>query len=194
MDTNMILIDAGHGISTLGKRSPDSSLLEYKYCREIADRVVDKLQALGVKVQRIPVDDTDISLSERCRLINKINPELLVSIHCNAMGNGSQWMSAKGWGAYVYNKASQKSRKLAECLHDEALKQGLKIRKPSSTQKYWEQNLGICRMTNCPAVLTENLFMDNKEDVKLLLSEEGKNKIIDLHVKGILDYLNKIQT
>ena len=186
-----LLIDAGHGISTLGKRSPDSSLLEYKYCREIADRVVDKLQALGIEAQRIPIDDTDISLSERCKLINKINPTLLVSIHCNAMGDGSQWMSAKGWGAYVYNKASQKSRKLAECLHDEALKQGLKIRKPSPTQKYWEQNLGICRMTNCPAVLTENLFMDNKEDVQLLLSEDGKNKIVNLHVKGILSYLEK---
>jgi N-acetylmuramoyl-L-alanine amidase len=47
-------------------------------------------------------------------------------------------------------------------------------------------------MTNCPAVLTENLFMDNKEDVKLLLSEEGKNKIVNLHVKGILTYLDKI--
>lgn len=190
----MILIDAGHGVTTLGKRSPDSSLLEYKYCREIADQVVDKLQALGIKAQRIPVDDTDVSITERCKLINKINPELLVSIHCNAMGNGSQWMHAKGWSTYVYNKASKKSRMLAECLYDEALKQGLKTRKPSPTQKYWEQNLGICRMTNCPAVLTENLFMDNKEDVQLLLSEEGKNKIVDLHVRGILDYLNKIQT
>ena len=189
----MVIIDAGHGISTLGKKSPDSTLLEYKYCREIADRVVDKLQALGIEAQRIPIDDTDISLSERCKLINKINPELLVSIHCNAMGDGGQWMSAKGWGAYVYNKASKKSKTLAECLHDEALKQGLKIRKPSPTQKYWEQNLGICRMTNCPAVLTENLFMDNKEDVKLLLSEEGKNKLVNLHVRGILEYLNKIK-
>lgn len=189
----MILIDAGHGVSTQGKRSPDSSLLEYKYCREIADLVVEQLQAYGIEAQRIPEDDTDISISDRCKLINKINPELLVSIHCNAMGDGSQWMSAKGWGAYVYNKASQKSRILAECLHDEALKQGLKIRKPSPSQKYWEQNLGICRMTNCPAVLTENLFMDNKEDVQLLLSEEGKNKIVNLHVRGILEYLNKIK-
>jgi N-acetylmuramoyl-L-alanine amidase len=48
-------------------------------------------------------------------------------------------------------------------------------------------------MTNCPAVLTENLFMDNKEDVQLLLSAEGKNKIVNLHIKGILEYLNKIK-
>jgi N-acetylmuramoyl-L-alanine amidase len=38
-----VIIDSGHGINTLGKRSPDGSLLEYKYCREIADRIVFKL-------------------------------------------------------------------------------------------------------------------------------------------------------
>jgi N-acetylmuramoyl-L-alanine amidase len=38
-----VTIDAGHGKSTQGKRSPDSSLLEYKYCREIADLVVEQL-------------------------------------------------------------------------------------------------------------------------------------------------------
>lgn len=185
----MIIIDAGHGVSTQGKKSPDSSLLEYKYCREIADLVVEQLQAQGIEAQRIPTDDEDVSITKRCKLINQINPQLVVSIHCNAMGDGSQWMSAKGWGVYVYNKASQKSRHLANCLHDEALKQGLKIRKQKPNQKYWEQNLGICRMTKCPTVLTENLFMDNKEDVQLLLSDFGKCKIVDLHVKGILNYL-----
>ena len=62
MNIKMILIDAGHGISTQGKRSPDSSLLEYKYCREIADLVVEQLQALGIEAQRIPEDATDVSI------------------------------------------------------------------------------------------------------------------------------------
>lgn len=188
-----VVIDAGHGKSTPGKRSPDSSIIEYKYCREIADQIVSKLQSCGIQAQRIPEDDSDIPLKERSIIVNKINPNLLVSIHCNAMGNGSEWMPAKGWSVFVNINDSDKSKLLAECLYDEALKQGLKIRKPNPQQKYWEQSLGICRMTNCPAVLTENLFMDNKEDVQLLLSEEGKNKIVNLHVRGILEYLNKIK-
>lgn len=32
----------------------------------------------------------------------------------------------------------------------------------------------MCRDTKCPAILTENLFQDNKEDVDFLLSEKGK--------------------
>ena len=43
--------------------------------------------------------------------------------------------------------------------------------------------------TKCPAVLTENLFQDNREDVAYLLSETGKKTIIGLHVNGILNFI-----
>ena len=46
--------------------------------------------------------------------------------------------------------------------------------------------------TKCPAVLTENLFQDNKDDVNYLLSDEGKHAIIRLHVEGIINYLERI--
>lgn len=32
--------------------------------------------------------------------------------------------------------------------------------------------------------------MDNKDDVKYLLSEEGKNAIVKVHVNGIIEYIN----
>ena len=57
-------------------------------------------------------------------------------------------------------------------------------------EKYIAQNLYILKHTHCPAVLTENLFQDNKDDVDFLLSAEGKKKIVDMHVKGIIDYIN----
>ena len=40
------------------------------------------------------------------------------------------------------------------------------------------------RDTKCPAVLTENLFQDNKEDVAILMSETGKHAMVDIHVIG----------
>ena len=43
-----------------------------------------------------------------------------------------------------------------------------------------------------PAVLTENLFMDNIEDCKTLLSDEGKKKCRDIHVKGIKKYMEHL--
>ena len=100
-----------------------------------------------------------------------------MSIHCNAAGNGSAWMGAKGWSVFVSNNASTNSKLLADCLYDAAEQQKLRLRTERPGQKYWQQSLAICRDTNCPAVLTENLFQDNKEDVEFLLSKEGKEAI-----------------
>ena len=91
-----VLIDNGHGENTPGKRSPDGRLREWSYTREIADMVVSGLRKLGIDAERIVKEDTDVPLSERCRRADAIYKEagkkaILVSIHCNAAGNGSSW-------------------------------------------------------------------------------------------------------
>lgn len=142
----------------------------------------------------VPEND-DIPLSVRCRRVNNACREegatnvLLVSIHNNAAGNGGTWREAQGFGAYVSLNASVRSMRLAEDLCNAAAERGVKVRKPKPTQQFWEQNLAICRDTNCPAVLTENLFMDNRADVDWLLSEQGKQTIVDLHVAAIDRYI-----
>lgn len=195
----IILLDAGHGESTAGKRSPDGRLREYKYCREIANEVRTQLKEKGFDVELVVTTNEDIPLMQRCRIVNQYCDKhgktntVLVSIHCNAAGSGADWLNAKGWSVFISNNSSSKSKTLAECLYKSAQDEGLTLRKYSQTQVYWKQNLAICRETNCPAVLTENLFQDNKEDVAYLLSEKGKKTIIDLHVKGIMDYIKVIQ-
>lgn len=195
----IILLDAGHGESTPGKRSPDGRLREYKYCREIANKVKEELIKKGFQVELVVTDNTDVPLMERCHIVNQYCDKygktntVLVSIHCNAAGNGENWMNAKGWSVFISNNSSSKSKKLAECLFKAAQNENLALRKYSQTQVYWKQNLAICRETQCPAVLTENLFQDNKEDVDFLLSEKGKESITRLHVNGILDYIKAIQ-
>ena len=192
-----ILLDNGHGENTPGKRSPDGKVREYLYAREIASMVYDELYNRDYDVELLVPETTDISLSERCKRANKFAKELgnknalLVSIHCNAAGNGSAWMGAKGWSVFVSNNASSNSKLLADCLYDAAEQQKLKLRTEKPGQKYWQQSLAICRDTSCPAVLTENLFQDNKEDVEFLLSKEGKEAIAKLHVDGIIKYISK---
>ena len=190
-----ILVDNGHGSNTPGKRSPDGRLLEYAYAREIAERVVRELCKRGLDAERIVREEVDVPLSERCNRANeyKANEAILVSIHCNAAGIGKTWMSAKGWSAFVSLNASDKSKKLASCLARQAAANKLYVRYQRPDAGYWQQNLAICRDTKCPAVLTENLFMDNKEDVDFLLSEAGKSAIVKLHVDGITDFLEKIK-
>lgn len=193
-----ILIDNGHGIDTAGKCSPDGSLREYKYAREIAERIVSELKKQGFDAERVVTEENDISLSERCRRVNSVCDRvgtknvILVSVHCNAAGNGSQWMNARGWEAWT-SVGQTAADKLADCLYKAAEETDFKIRKDTTDgDPDKEGHLYILKHTKCPAVLTENLFQDNKEDVAFLLSEKGKETIVSLHVKGIIDYLKAI--
>ena len=189
-----VLIDNGHGENTPGKRSPDGRLREWAYSREIADMVVAGLRKRGIDAERIVREDTDVPLSERCRRANAIYKEtgkkaILISIHCNAAGSGDSWMNARGWSVFVSNNASASSKKLATSLCDVAESLKLRVRRPTPQQPYWEQNLAICRDTDCPAILTENFFQDNKDDVDFLLSREGKEAVVRIHIEGIAKYL-----
>lgn len=87
--------------------------------------------------------------------------------------------------------ASSNSKRLAKCLYEEADKAGYKGNRSVPVTKYWVGTYGIVRDTKCPAVLTENLFQDNKEDVAVLMSEAGKQAMVDIHIKGIMSYLGK---
>ena len=195
----VILIDNGHGIDTLGKRSPDGRLREYKYAREIAAEVVKRLKTMDYNAQLLVTEETDISLGTRCKRVNDIckhfgaSNVLVVSIHCNAAGADGKWHDARGWQACVSLNASAKSKQLASYLFDAAQTEGLKMRSPKPGQKWWAQNLAICRDTNCPAVLTENLFQDNLADVDFLLSEEGREAIVNLHINGIINYIKSLE-
>ena len=191
-----ILIDNGHGKDTAGKRSPDGRLLEYAYAREITARLEYCLKCKGYDAVRIVPEESDVPLSERVKRANRIyagteKKAILVSIHCNAAGADGKWHDARGWGAYVSLNASKNSKALACCLIDAAEGKGLKVRRYSTAKPYWTQSLAICRDTDCPAVLTENLFQDNKDDVDYLLSEKGKQAIVNLHVEGITKYIGR---
>ena len=90
------LYDAGHGIDTLGKCSPDMSLREYKKARELVKDIVTRRRAMGYDARILVPEDKDISLKERCRRVNAVCQQvgksnvLLVSVHCNAAGCSTQ--------------------------------------------------------------------------------------------------------
>lgn len=190
-----VLIDNGHGSNTKGKRSPDGRLMEYAYAREIANMIVHELKKVGIDAELLVKEEIDVPLAERCKRANqyKASSTILVSVHVNAAGNGANWMKGRGWEAWT-SVGKTKADKLATCLYNEAeeIFTGMNIRKDMTDgDEDKEDNFYILRHTKCPAVLTENLFQDNKEDVAFLLSQEGKKAITEIHVKGIISYLQK---
>lgn len=187
-----VILDNGHGANTPGKCSPDKRLYEWSWNRDIVSRISAKLDELNIPNEILVTEDFDVSLNERVNRANKMSlmakkqglEPILISIHINAAGNGG-WKSANGWSVWVSNNASIKSREFAQILYAEAEELGLKGNRSTPKERYCTANFYILKNTNCPAVLTENMFQDNKDDVEFLLSEEGKNKITELHIEAI---------
>ena len=153
-------------------------------------------------------------LRKRCRIVNGLCDHygkrncLYLSIHVNAAGSGGQWRTAGGWSVYTC-KGQTESDRLATSLYEAARisladyahqfeahkQQGLYDHKQRPFRTDYrdgdpdqEANFYVLLHTKCAAALTENLFQDNKADVAYLLSPQGLESIVRLHVQGVLGY------
>ena len=193
----IILIDPGHGIDTPGKRSPDGKFLEYLWNRQVADLLLNRFMMMDIDASLVVTETNDISLATRVQRVNRICSKIgasnviLLSIHSNAAGDGSKWMSAQGWSCYT-SKGETKSDVIAECLYDafETEFADRKIRKDMSDRdRDWEENFYVLQKSKCPAVLLENFFYDDRDECAWLLKDETKERIADTIVKGITQYI-----
>ena len=200
MKNLVVIIDNGHGKNTPGKCAPDKSLFEWQWTREIAAMLCMRLYGINtIQTVILVPEEHDVSLKERVRRVNTIVHDakiagkevLLISIHINAAGHGT-WKTASGWSVWVANNASEKSKLFAQIAYSEALSLHLKGNRVVPKEQYWSSNFYILKNTLCPAVLTENMFMDNQEDVQFLNSEKGKEMIVKLHYNAILKYIEKV--
>ncbi|MBE9468969.1 MAG: N-acetylmuramoyl-L-alanine amidase [Bacteroidetes bacterium] len=187
-----ILIDNGHGNDTPGKRSPiwsdGTQLFEFEFNRDVAKRLFKLLQINGIDCKMIVPEEIDISLPERVRRINKIYEQekkcFLVSIHANA-GGGS------GWEIFT-SPGETESDVIADFFVKSAIKNlsKFKLRSDfSDGDADKEARFYMLRKTKCPAVLTENLFMDTERDCRFIMSNYGRNVIAKLHFDAINSYL-----
>ena len=184
-----IILSPGHGANTPGKRSPDESLMEWEFNRQMVKRISDYLKAEGIPHICLDMGAADASLKSRVMRANSFGRNCLyISVHGNAAGNGSEWMKARGWAAYT-SKGLTASDEMCEIFMRKAKEMlpevGAKARAYSSKKLGWEENFYVLKNTIMPAVLTENLFYDNLEDVEIMKSEEGQDLMARIHVEAI---------
>lgn len=191
----IILIDNGHGIDTPGKRSPDGRFREYLWNREVAAILLDILQDDGFDARLVVPETNDVSLRTRCTRINRVvrneGPAVLVSIHANAAGDGTRWMSARGWSCYTCPGKTE-SDALATTMYDSFHTEfpGARFRTDwSDGDPDYEAGFYILKHTNCPAVLLENWFYDNLEECSWLLRDNTKSHIATAIYWGLRKYL-----
>ena len=195
-----IILGTAHLKSTPGKCSPDGKFREYQYSRKVVAAIKANLKNLGYNVFT-DIEDDDLNVTQsrelqlRCKIVNdlcKVYKDCVyVSIHVNAASSDGKWHTATGWEIYT-TPGKTKADKLATCLYEAAKKnfKDIKLRTDfSDGDPDKEANLYVLKHTSCPAVLTENLFQDNKSDVEYLQSDKGFHEIVRIHVEGILEYI-----
>lgn len=187
-----VILDNGHGKNTKGKRSPvgmlskGTALFEFEFNRDIVSRVMNVLDAEEIDYVELVPEVEDISLVERVNRVNKLGKNhFLVSVHANA-GRGTGWE--------IFTSVGQtESDNIAQIFYEEAKEKwpNFRMRTDNSDgDADKEAHFYILRKTNCPAVLTENFFMDNEEDLAYLITDEGRQEIAEVHAESIIKYIN----
>lgn len=185
MSKNLWLIDAGHGgVDMFGNyvTAPkkmfdhgDFKVYEGVTNRAIAEKLAIKLSGACIDFEIIHDEVEDISLGSRVAKADSLHAQhrncVYLSIHSNAGG---------GRGIEVFtSKGQTKSDKIAQIFFDVFEKTGKwKMRKDQRDgDDDKEANFYVLRKTDCPALLVELLFFDNREEALYLMSEEGQEEL-----------------
>ena len=177
-------LDAGHGLYTLGKQTPDG-IKEWSLNDDVCDRIEGILNSYDCKIIRTDNNEgkTDESLSSRVNAYIKAGVDAFVSIHHNAYtGN---WNGATGVEVYTDRKPTEKDERLASLIYERLVKYtGLKGRGIK------QANFQIINQNKIPAVLVEGGFMDSTFDYKVITSNEGKQNYARAVAEGLIAFLD----
>ena len=185
--TPILVIDAGHGYNTSGKRCLKA--FDPNQTREwwLNDRIGDMVQAdleANYACIVLRADDTtgakDIAMSARVKMANNANADFYMSIHHNAGVNGGA-----GGGTVVFYYASDEMRRKAQVLYN-FVTDATKLY-GNRCEKVAKKGFYVIKNTKMPALLIENGFMDSQKDVPIILSYDHARKTAD----SIVAYLVK---
>jgi N-acetylmuramoyl-L-alanine amidase len=179
-DRMKIMLDAGHGYQTAGKRSPDG-FREYEFNRKTALYARELLENYqNVTVTFAHSDERDVPLMERTDQANSLMVDVYVSIHANAYGN--DWNDAGGVETYVYVTKPKEALQLAEKIQSRLVaKTGLKNRGVKTA------DLHVLRETKMSAILAECGFMTNQNESALLRTESFQKNCASVIVQALAE-------
>jgi N-acetylmuramoyl-L-alanine amidase len=170
-----IVLDGGHGGTDPGAvanglKEKDLTLAIVKHI----GRMLGEYENAEVFYTR--TDDRYLSLEERAAIANKLKADLFISVHINA-GGGT------GFESYIYNgNVSAKTIAYQNVIHGEIMRAIGNVTDRGKKRA----NYAVLRETKMPAILTENLFIDNRNDATKLKSEQFLLQVAHGHVQGIV--------
>ena len=198
-------IDPGHQLHGNNDReaiAPDSSekkakvasgtsgrktgIPEYETDLNISLKLRDALEAEGCTVYMTrETNDVDISNQERAIMMNDLNVDLVLRLHCD----GSTNKSANGIAMFVRGKGAcqAESEAAAYALLDKMVEAtGAKRRGVYKRDTYTGLN-----WSTVPCILVEMGYLTNPEEDVLLNSPDYQDKLVQGFVEGICSYFER---
>ena len=198
LSKNLWILDSGHGgINAKGIyttapakmfRFPEFTIYEGVINRAIQGILKAELKSLGIDYAIVAHEYEDTPLNKRVALADQVYRKdkraVYLSIHSNAGG---------GSGFEVFTSPGQtKSDEFAKgfCASYKKHFPDKNLRSDyADGDADKEADFYVLRKTDCPAVLVENLFFDNKEEAKYLMSRLGQVSI----AKCLLDAIKSFE-
>jgi N-acetylmuramoyl-L-alanine amidase len=183
-----IAIDAGH---PPGGAIGPTGLTEAEANLAIVARLIERLQAAGAVIvplrttaaPLVSATNTTAELTARVDRAVDQDAEILVSVHNNAFGEGTNPFLNEGTSTLYFHPHS---RALAAALDREIV---AITRGPDLGARF--QNIAIGRVTWMPSVITESLFMMFPQQENALRDPSFQDRLAEAHVKGIEAFLRE---
>ncbi|HEV2851532.1 MAG TPA: N-acetylmuramoyl-L-alanine amidase [Thermoanaerobaculia bacterium] len=217
-----IVVDAGHGGSSLGTRTPQG-LVEKELTLDIAERLRRLLEKDAFQVVMTREADRDVSLEQRGALANKAGADIFVSIHLNWIENRSRGVETYYLGptddpyltrlAASENRESgysmadmrhlldriyagvrqEKSRKLAETVQGSLFESLGKVSPEIEDRGVKAAPFIVLLTTEMPAILAEVSSVSNEEEARLLTKPLYRQYIAEALAQGIRAYAKAVE-
>ena len=190
---NLLILDAGHAKSTLGKNNAKENFYEWEFNNDMQYKIKVRCEDHNIKVfltNPNPSTVSDIPLSTRASLANdywiKNNKckSIFISLHANAFSNAS----ARGTETYVASNASATSKNFAKVLNSNIVKAMKELDPTSKDRGVKTENFTVIYKALMPSVLVEYAFYSNLDDLKIL--KNNKDELVEATVKAICSYFN----
>jgi N-acetylmuramoyl-L-alanine amidase len=173
-----ICLDPGHNpdrgaIGPRGFQERESTLL-------LAQETAKILEAEGANVE-LSRESKGLTLKKRHERFQELKPDLIVSIHNNSVGDGSDPRIKHGTQSFYLHPWS---RPLAEAVQQSMLKH-----LGTTDMGCIRRNLYVTRFTECPSILIEPEFIIIPDQEKKFMNSEYRRKLAQAIVDGIKNFV-----
>jgi N-acetylmuramoyl-L-alanine amidase len=164
-----IVLDAAHGGNDHGAKHEQFSE------KDVTAQIIGKIQAANnnenIEIQFTRVDDNSTTLQQRTDLINRVKPDLVLSLHVN-YNKDSDTSGFEIYTSKADNANNAKSAVFANKLAD-------KLSKKLATKNRGvkEAPLFILNKSEAPAIVIELGFLSNANDRALLTNGSSQDNI-----------------